>query len=667
MKTKITIRPATERLLFKVWFTLWVGFVVFEPASPARAQTGVYALNGGTASLVGITNSTSTADQSGILVYSSGNLTIGTANITTSGNASSIDNSSMYGINAGILAGTSSSKGVITITGSSNSIVTTGSAANGLFATHSGSSISMADGTITTYGAFAHGVDATYGASISLSNVNITTWGASSAIATDFGGGTVTVTGATTRAANTTGPGPTGAGIYSTGNITVTGAAVTSAADCGGVIDGGNAISLTNTALKGNVAGIKIWKTAPMSGSATVTVNGGSLTATSGDAFYVTGTTGNAAAGNINVLSGATVSANTGNILKVVSSSTATLTATEETLAGNFVTYSTSTINAVLRTNTTLTGAVNAAPAGTQRWTIDSTSTWNVTSNSTLTGLTNAGTINGPGAVAASALVLQGGMINAVLAGTAGLTKITASNATLLATNTYTGTTTVSNGTLFISGQLAASTVAVWGGTLAGTGSMAGAVSIHSGSVLSPGVNDIGTLTVSNALTLYGGSTVTMKISKTAETCDVVRVTGLLTLAGSLRVTNLSGTLTAGDSFHLFNAGGFSGGFTNVSLPALSDGLAWKTDTLVTNGTITVVSIMPVFAAPVLSSGTNLILSGTTLATNQSCYVLASTNVAAPISQWTCLATNPITGGQFRFTNAIDPSVPRLFYRLQLP
>ena len=223
MKTKITIRPATARLLFKACCTLLIGFIVFEPASPVRAQTGVYTLNGGAASLAGITNSTSITNQSGIFVYNSGNLTVGTVNVTTSGNASSIDNSSMYGINAGILAGTSGSKGVITITGSSNSIVTTGSAANGLFATYSGSSISMANGTITTHGAFAHGVDATYGGSISLTNVNVTSWGASSAIATDFGGGTVTVTGGTIRAANTTGPGPTGAGIYSTGNITVNG------------------------------------------------------------------------------------------------------------------------------------------------------------------------------------------------------------------------------------------------------------------------------------------------------------------------------------------------------------------------------------------------------------------------------------------------------------
>jgi len=43
-----------------------------------------------------------------------------------------------------------------------------------------------------------------------------------------------------------------------------------------------------------------------------------------------------------------------------------------------------------------------------------------------------------------------------------------------------------------------------------------------------------------------------------------VRVTGLLTLGGSLRVTNISGSLAAGDSLPLFQAGSYSGSFTNT-------------------------------------------------------------------------------------------------------
>ena len=101
MKTKITIRPDTACLLFKVCSTLLIGFIVFEPTSPAHAQTGVYTLNGGAAVLVGVTNSTSTADQSGIFVYNSGTLTVGTVTISTSSGASNTNNSDIHGYNAG--------------------------------------------------------------------------------------------------------------------------------------------------------------------------------------------------------------------------------------------------------------------------------------------------------------------------------------------------------------------------------------------------------------------------------------------------------------------------------------------------------------------------------------------------------------------------------------
>jgi hypothetical protein len=373
--------------------------------SLALAQTGAYRLNGGTANLPSITTNTSTADQSGILVYNAGNLTVGRVNITTSGNASSTDNSDKYGINAGILAGSSSTKGTIIIMGSSNSVVTTGSVANGLFATSSGSSVAMLGGTITASGANAHGVDATYGGAVTLSNVNVTTYGASSsAIATDFGGGTVKVTGGTIYASNTT-AGSHSAAIYSTGTITVNGAIARSMADCGGVIDGANSIILTNTALTGVVEGFKLWKTAPASGAAKVILSGGSLTVTAGDAFYVTGTAGNSALGYISVLDGATISASTGRILNVDSSSAASFTANGVTLTGNLITDSTSTMTNTLQNGTTLNGCISTAKV----LTIDGTSTWNTTSNSVITSLTNSGVIHLGGQITTTNLLVKAG------------------------------------------------------------------------------------------------------------------------------------------------------------------------------------------------------------------------------------------------------------------
>ena len=50
-----------------------------------------------------------------------------------------------------------------------------------------------------------------------------------------------------------------------------------------------------------------------MSGTATITINGGSLTANGGDAFYVTGETGNAATASLTARNGATITASSGN------------------------------------------------------------------------------------------------------------------------------------------------------------------------------------------------------------------------------------------------------------------------------------------------------------------------------------------------------------------
>lgn len=67
-------------------------------------------------------------------------------------------------------------------------------------------------------------------------------------------------------------------------------------------------------------------------------------------------------------------------------------------------------------------------------------------------------------------------------------------------------------------------------------------------------------------------------------------------------------------------------------------------------------------------SGTNLIVQGTNELTSGSIWVLASTNVALPMNQWTSISTNPMPGGAFSLTvsNAINAAVPQRFFRLRL-
>jgi len=61
-------------------------------------------------------------------------------------------------------------------------------------------------------------------------------------------------------------------------------------------------------------------------------------------------------------------------------------------------------------------------------------------------------------------------------------------------------------------------------------------------------------------------------------------------------------------------------------------------------------------------------LSGTNGAASNPYYVLASTNVALPLSNWSRIATNSFdVNGHFAFTNSLIPAMPQRFYRLQLP
>jgi hypothetical protein len=76
-------------------------------------------------------------------------------------------------------------------------------------------------------------------------------------------------------------------------------------------------------------------------------------------------------------------------------------------------------------------------------------------------------------------------------------------------------------------------------------------------------------------------------------------------------------------------------------------------------------------AIPVISSisvsGANAILSGTNGAPDWPYIVLTSTDLTLPAGAWTIVSTNTFdNSGNFISTNSADPSLPQLFYRLQL-
>ena len=83
---------------------------------------------------------------------------------------------------------------------------------------------------------------------------------------------------------------------------------------------------------------------------------------------------------------------------------------------------------------------------------------------------------------------------------------------------------------------------------------------------------------------------------------------------------------------------------------------------------ISVIPVQPVLVGLALS-GPNLVASASNGLYGQTYQLLASTNLALPISQWTPLTTNVLgVAGDFilTVTNAVDPSVPQTFYVIRL-
>ena len=200
---------------------------------------------------------------------------------------------------------------------------------------------------------------------------------------------------------------------------------------------------------------------------------------------------------------------------------------------------------------------------------------------------------------------------NGSIGGGTALVKAGAGTLMLATTNTYAGTTTVSGGTLLVNGILPAGAVTVaTNAALGGTGRILGPTTIQPGGMLQPGLGgtNIATLTISNSLNLSGNVLITLNRTN-AQTASKISGLATVTCGGSLTVTNLGATnFAAGDAFTLFQATNYLGSFTNVTLPVLSAGLAWSTNNLVVNGTISVSNVTYTLTYAAAANGT---ISGT--------------------------------------------------------
>jgi autotransporter-associated beta strand protein len=271
------------------------------------------------------------------------------------------------------------------------------------------------------------------------------------------------------------------------------------------------------------------------------------------------------------------------------------------------------------------------------------------------------------------------------ISGPGSLTKTGTNYLYLEGTNTYSGSTTVNAGTLFLVQQGAISnspsivvasnaTLDVsqvnysWnvpaGQTLMGNGTVNGGVTVLPGGTVSAGTNaaSAGALLFNNSLTLEG--TTLIKVDPAHSTNDVLEVPSGIIAGGQLVTTNISSTpLQVGQTFTIFT-GGFSGSFSSVS-PA-GPMLGWNTNNLSVNGSMTVVHL-PSLTNAVESDG-NLVLTGTGGTAGGTYYILSTTNLALPLTQWAIVSTN-LFDAQGNLSNNIpvSPSKPGAFYTFRFP
>ena len=374
--------------------------------------SGVLSADGQEVTSDGETYSTSTADQNAALVDNAGTLTITNGTLNKSGDDSNGDNCNFYGINSILLALNSGSKAYI----SDSTLTADSEGSNGIFATDEGTVYAYKVQIDTTAGN-SRGLDATYGGTIVGDSLTISTQGDHSAsIATDRGGGNISVTNSTLSTAGSGSP-----LIYSTGDIEVNNVTGTASGSQIAGMEGLNTILIYNSKLTSTITdktasdpiadGIIIYQST--SGDAESTTGEAarfealnstlSSAITSGSMFYLTNTSANV------ILKNTTLDFDSDNVLLLEvagndsnnwgsagsNGATVNFTAIGETLSGGIDVDTISSLDLFLTQGTTYTGyttistnSVNSDPSDSPLTVnLDSTSTWILTKDSTISNL----------------------------------------------------------------------------------------------------------------------------------------------------------------------------------------------------------------------------------------------------------------------------------------
>ncbi|HEV2455262.1 MAG TPA: autotransporter-associated beta strand repeat-containing protein [Verrucomicrobiae bacterium] len=245
---------------------------------------------------------------------------------------------------------------------------------------------------------------------------------------------------------------------------------------------------------------------------------------------------------------------------------------------------------------------------------------------------------------------------------TAGLTKSGSGTLILTATNTFTGPTVITSGSL--SANVLAGGVNVnSGGSFLSANIVGGPVTVASGGTLGGNVGTIGTVYINNTLTLASGSTTILQLTP-ASNDQIAGLTGV-TYGGSLIVSNISSTpLTVGSQFKLFNCAiAGTGNFSTVTVLPSGTGTFDPS-----TGVLTITSVgAPTFNRVTLSGG-NLIFTGSGFSPGNPYEVLSATNLLTPVPNWVTNVSGTFgAGGTFSNGIPVNSSEPAQFFMLKTP
>ena len=370
-------------LLFAVAVAATLNMAAQPPSdtTPTYPQGATYTHSSGTATIT--SDYSSSTQYYNVIQCTGGTLTMNGCTITKSGDGSQGDNSSFYGNNSSIYAGAASSSNYQSTTAASGAKIViknvtvngTAQGANAVIATN-GASVEIDGITIVNSNSVSRGLHATYGGIITASNVDITTNEAtSSTIATDRGGGTVTVNGGTATA-----NGSKSAVIYSTGTMAATDLVGKSAKGEIAVIEGDNSITMTNCTMTSGSSERGLLMMQSGSGDASgvnpvMTITGTSLTMTDSSAPLLEVATCVTATCT---LDNCTVTVPSGVLMYVMADSQ----------------WSTSgAVGNLILANGTYTGTVKYASGYTANVTVNEGATWVLNANTSICALVNNGTI----------------------------------------------------------------------------------------------------------------------------------------------------------------------------------------------------------------------------------------------------------------------------------